>query len=172
MGHKGELGKGPPPCDTYQSGDLQWKLIHLIHTMYKVDMYSVHQIGLCLYTCWVSTGVYRTVQFYETKGQKFLHRPGTNGQPDNVKILPSAGTGREGPGRAGTVLISLTLASTALVPSTHSSYFAKRAASYKQHHRVAKKEGEVLSTQFCSFTPSLVFMNFPDNWNQMIIRTC
>ena len=45
-----------------------------------------------------------TVQLFGTKGQKFLHCPGTKGQQDKLKILPSDGTcwdnqnsGREGP---------------------------------------------------------------------------
>jgi hypothetical protein len=34
-----------------------------------------------------------TVQLFGTKGQKFLHCPGTKGQRDKLKILPRDGTG-------------------------------------------------------------------------------
>merc|ERR1712008_199162 len=47
-----------------------------------------------------------TVQLFGTKGQKFLHCPGTKGQRDKLKILPRDGPGRDfdilpwdGPGR-------------------------------------------------------------------------
>ena len=35
------------------------------------------------------------MQLLGTKGQKFLHCPGTKGQRDNLKILPRDGTGRD-----------------------------------------------------------------------------
>jgi hypothetical protein len=35
------------------------------------------------------------VQLFGTKGQKFLHCPGTKGQRDKLKILPQDGTGRD-----------------------------------------------------------------------------
>ena len=47
-----------------------------------------------------------TVQLFGTKGQKFLHCPGTKGQRDKLKILPrdrtgrdSQNSGRDGPGQ-------------------------------------------------------------------------
>ena len=42
-----------------------------------------------------------TVQLFGTKGQKFLHCPGTKGQQDKLKIWPRDGTGRDSqnPGR-------------------------------------------------------------------------
>ena len=35
------------------------------------------------------------MQLFGTKGQKFLHCPGTKGQQDKLKILPRDGTGRD-----------------------------------------------------------------------------
>ena len=35
------------------------------------------------------------MQLFGTKGQKFLHCPGTKGQRDKLKILPRDGTGRD-----------------------------------------------------------------------------
>jgi hypothetical protein len=42
-----------------------------------------------------------TVQLFGTKGQKFLHCPGTKGQRDKLKILPRDGTAKiwDGTGR-------------------------------------------------------------------------
>ena len=39
------------------------------------------------------------MQLLETKGQKFLHCPGTKGKRDKLKILPRDGGGRDGPGQ-------------------------------------------------------------------------
>jgi hypothetical protein len=42
------------------------------------------------------------VQLFGTKGQKFLHCPGTKGQQDKLKILPWDGTGRDSMSKYGT----------------------------------------------------------------------
>ena len=49
------------------------------------------------------------MQLFGTKGQKFLHCPGTKGQRDKLKILPRDGTGwdsqnleQDGPGQTKT----------------------------------------------------------------------
>ena len=42
------------------------------------------------------------MQLFGTKGQKFLHCPGTKGQRDKLKILPRDGTGRDSLSKSGT----------------------------------------------------------------------
>ena len=42
------------------------------------------------------------MQLFGTKGQKFLHCPGTKGQRDKLKILPQDGMGRDSRSKSGT----------------------------------------------------------------------
>ena len=42
------------------------------------------------------------MQLFRTKGQKFLHCPGTKGQRDNLKILPRDETGLDSLSKCGT----------------------------------------------------------------------
>jgi hypothetical protein len=41
------------------------------------------------------------MQIFGTKGQKFLHCPGTRGQGDELKILPGDGTGQDSLSKSG-----------------------------------------------------------------------
>ena len=88
------------------------------------------------------------MQLFRTKGQKFLHCPGTKGQRDKLKILTRDGTGQDSQntGRDGPEQ-----------PKSRTGRGTKRDRAEKdvQENDVLEQENDVQKQEFWSF-----FRNF------------